>query len=211
MFKGMLLGGFLFSVVSFSASAELTLLESGDILDTETGLEWRSFKGTINLSLADVEQQIESGSLAGYRIAYYDEVTAMLNSQLSTPPPWNGGESAFSFAVNGSELSNYYNLFGVTNPSWEASYGLGYIDETNSSAFSTGIDYNSGPDLVYQTNPQTTSFKSSSRGVFLINEASLSGGSNVSDVSVPFLSAVCLLSLCFGLRRKVQGKRKTRL
>ena len=43
MLKKTILGGIIFGVMSFGASAELVKLDNGNIQDTTTGLEWRYF------------------------------------------------------------------------------------------------------------------------------------------------------------------------
>ena len=207
MLKKTILGGIIFGVMSFGASAELVKLDNGNIQDTTTGLEWRYFSGTVNKSLGDIENMMESGELSSYRIAYYDEVTRLFDGILESEVAWNGGASSFSFGVTRDEINNYYNLFGVTSTAWEASYGIGYIDETKSSVFSMGADRNSNGDMFYQTNPQSLNFKSTNRGVFLIDLVSLDNMNNLLDVPVTMFGAGFLLPMVSLFGRKKRNKK----
>jgi hypothetical protein len=214
------------ALASISANAELISTDwktSGDslaTLDESTGLEWLDLTQTINMSINQAEDLMNS-TFAGWRLPTRSEVTQLMVNAFPSQAKFVEGEGGRSIAnaTLDNETDNFRFLFGTTyaTSTYEFSYGLfendvidarysllysGAADKISDDSVSLFSNYGIGTDNDH-THTYIGVYLVSGGGTTLssINDPSINNGS--ANVPLPATAALLGLGLLgFGARRK---------
>lgn len=212
--------GFVNSDVDTLGDAKATLHE-------ETGIEWLKLDSTVGMSLDDVEGALQTGgSLEGWRLPSFDEVSFMVDSLLSAVP-FNGRQSVvLSSSFSGvSEnfifkmgLTNYLTFSGSVNRAY--SKGL-YTNENGDTALSGTVRERKGSTMTnmyfydgLENASYTTGYSDSTTGVFLVSDGGLTLSSindpsrNARNPNSPFNVSAPLGAACLSLFSLIAVRRK---
>lgn len=213
---------------SFAALVETDWLVAGDkkaTLDTVSGMEWLDLTYTIGLSVSNVQQKINNGEFAGWRIATATEVTNLYKN-IFDGINFTGSFSTIYHNTHVSEALRIADTFGRTTD-WHRNVSYGYMYSDNKTAAGFQGVYTDDPydNRIYNYAYSTYSLLDAyhQAGVFMVSDGgvTLTSKNNPeinannpnapvnqvpptsSDVSAPIGGASALLALMVaGLRRK---------
>lgn len=215
---------FAFSTLANAEFASTDLFEVGDGLSTlhkETGLEWMDLSLTAGMSIANVQNQLDT-NYAGWRLPTVAEVEYLFSSQFpnhSENIANNGGAWSQSDSDTYNKVSVFSEFFGYikTSSTITTLLGLSLNDEQGTrggyDVLNSGYyKYNDGSErsVVFGLQSNFTSesnaninFSSTSFGVYLVNDGGISINSkenpsiNQGALNVPL--AYSFLGVAFSL------------
>ncbi len=183
--------GFVNSDVDVLGDAKATLHE-------ETGIEWLKLESTVGMSIDDVQSALQSGgSLEGWRLPRFEEVSFMVDSLLSSVP-FNGRQNVILSSSFSGVSENFIFKMGLTNylafgGSVNRAYSKGlYINENGDTVLSGTVRERKGSTMTnmyfydgLENASYTTSYSDSTTGVFLVSD----GGLTLSSINDPSINA----------------------
>jgi hypothetical protein len=174
----------------------LTLGDSSDtyVTDSLNGLEWLRWTPVKNLTISEIETQINGGLYSGWSIANYTQ------SALFVDAVYFGGPS--DTCSNGNNYCGVMNLNGLRNmmgfvtPSHNNQHNYGFFIDDDGVDIGTMAD-NTGNTSIYHTAPYITDMSLVPYGSFMLVRSS-----SIADVAAPGAFAALALGLMgFASRR----------
>ncbi len=202
--------------------------DSAATLDTSTNIEWLTLLETDGMSLSEVRAELslgDEGRFDGWRLPTEHEVETMMGNMYGDLI--SEGNSNFTWGSKQTKIyTDFVNVFNwnyaYVKTGYPAKYdyrSYGLYSTDSGETLISGVRYTNLPKQgqshrrVYTTylyedhssDAYNEDYKNGSYGVFLVSDGGFTIGSlalnSVSDVSVPFASALSFIGL-FGFRRR---------
>ncbi len=193
----------LFSATSYAEVINTDLIESGDnlvISDTDTGLNFLKLTETIGISVAQIQEELNSTYL-GWRFATSDEVTLLLDNLFADSLASVGGYDSLADNSYFEDLS----IAGISDiVGWKLyvgtrkiSYGLVYEGGSSSSLYGFYSTSPTGSGFYNDYSEYSIDLAKEYYGTWLVQDESY-----ISDVNAPLaISSIFLFGLA-SVRRK---------